>query len=78
MITAAEARKKINDLNTKNGQEEKKFCENKINHAIENGEKYCWLGRIISEPTKKWLRDLGYSVEGFNSQREGCDTRVSW
>ena len=58
MITASEARKKINNLKTKKGQEEREFCEKIINQAIDNQEDYCWLGRSISEPTKKWLKDL--------------------
>ena len=77
MISATEARKKINDLNTKKGQQEKELCEKRINQAIENGRTSCAVDSI-SEPTKKWLTNLGYSVRNAGDQRDGFYTEISW
>lgn len=78
MITANEARKKIDTLATKRGEEERKKAEEKITKAVENGESSCWLGIYISEATKKWLESLGYKVRLMSDQRDGDDTEVRW
>lgn len=78
MITAAEARKKIKELNTKIGKEEKELCEKKINDAIEKCQNSCWIDRILSQPTQEWLRSLGYSVTVISNQKDGSYTDISW
>ena len=77
MISAAEARKKIEDLNTKIGKEEKELCEKQINSAIEHGQTYCAVDSI-SKPTQKWLESLGYSVKSAGDQRDGYYTEIRW
>ena len=78
MITAAEARKKINELNTKIGKEEKELCEKTINAAIENCKNSCCIDQILSQPTIEWLRSLGYSVTVFSNQKDGSYTDICW
>ena len=78
MITAAEARKKIETLNTKIGQEEKELCEKKINDAIEQCKNSCSIDRILSQPTQEWLKSLGYSVTVISNQKDGSYTDISW
>ena len=77
MITAAEAREKIETLNTKLGQEEKELSEKQINSAIEHGQTYCAVDSI-SIPTQKWLEGLGYSVKNSGDQRDGYYTEIRW
>lgn len=78
MITANEARKKIDTLATKRGEEEKKKAEERITRAVENGESSCWLRIYISDATEKWLKSLGYQVRRMSNQRDGDDTEVRW
>ena len=78
MITANEAREKIDMLKTKRGEEEKKKAEERITKAVENGDSSCWLGICISEATEKWLESLGYQIERTYNMRDGDDTKVEW
>lgn len=78
MITAFEARKKIDTLATKRGEEEKKKVEEIITKAVENGDSSCWLGIYISDTTKKWLESLGYRVRLVSHLRNEDDTEVKW
>ena len=78
MITANEARKRIDTLATKLGEEEKKKAEARITEAVENGDSSCWLGFYVSDATKKWLESLGYQVRKMSDQRDGDDTEVKW
>lgn len=78
MMTADQARKKIDTLATKRGEEEKMKAEEKINAAIERGENHCWLGIYASDATEKWLKSLGYQVRRMSDQRDGDDTEVRW
>lgn len=78
MITAKEAREKIETLKTERGKKEMKIAEAKVTTALENGESCCWLGIYISDPTFNKLKDLGYTVEQISSQRDGDDTKVKW
>ena len=78
MLTAQEAREKIDPLATRRGAEEKKKVEEKVTEAVENGERYCSVGIYVSNATVAWLEGLGYKVERFSDQREGNDTKISW
>lgn len=78
MITAKEARKRIDTLATKRGEEEKRKAEERITKAVEKGDGSCWLGIYISDATEKWLKSLGYEVRRFSDQRDGMDTEVKW
>ncbi len=78
MITAKEARSKVESLETEKGLQERKLVEEKILSTVEKGETYCWLHIWISEPTENWLKRLGYDVERSDSQKDGCDVKVSW
>ena len=74
MITAKEARERINSLETERGKQEMKLAEEKINEAVEKGSYYCWLGVWISVATEEWLTALGYEVERV----AGIDVKVEW
>ncbi len=78
MITAKEARERIDTLETERGKQEQKTAEEKINKAVEKGESYCWLGVWISKATEKWLKSLGYDVQRVDSTKDGSDVKVSW
>ena len=78
MITAKEARERINALETERGKQERKTAEEKINKAVEKGESYCWLGVWISDATEGWLTSLGYQVKRVDSQKDGSDVKVEW
>ena len=81
MITAKEARARINALKTKRGKEEKAIAEEKINAATDDGEEYCYLGIWISDATKNWLESEPncYKVTILSEDRPGeDDTKVSW
>lgn len=78
MISAKEARKKIDTLNTERGKEEQQKAELAIERAVQNGDSECWLGIYISAATEKWLKSLGYQVEKMSSQKDGSDTKVKW
>lgn len=78
MITAKEAREKIENLETELGEKEKRVAEDKISAAIENNEYCCWLGMAISDPTRAYLKSLGYQVEPIDETGDLPDTKVSW
>ena len=78
MISAKEAREKIDDLKTEKGQQEKKKAEEKITKAIENGEFSCKLDPRASHGLKKYLRSLGYNIEDGGDLKDGFYTKVSW
>ena len=78
MMTAAQARQKIDTLATKRGEAEKKRAEETITKAVENGDSYCWLGIYVSDATEKWLKSLGYQVRRMSDQRDGDETEVRW
>lgn len=79
MITAKEARERIDALETERGMKEKKTVEEKITKAVEKGESSCWLGVWISDATEEWLKSLGYKVERFDSYyNSNSDVKVSW
>lgn len=78
MITAKEARKRIDMLETERGRQEKKTAEEKINNAVEEGQSYCYLGVYISESTENWLKSLGYDVQHVNSPKDGSAVKIAW
>ena len=77
MITAQEARERVNSLESERIQNEMKTVEDKINVAIAKGETSCWLGISISEATSKWLKSLDYKIRWFEDS-DGCDVEVIW
>ncbi|MBQ9297748.1 MAG: hypothetical protein IJ223_01720 [Clostridia bacterium] len=78
MITAEEARKKVEEYNSRYLQ--KDLAETKIMEAIAQGKKSCWLGIRIGDRTVKWLESLGYTVriERITRSESDADTRVLW
>lgn len=78
MITAKEAREKIENLKTERGEREKKIAEEKILKAVEELENCCWLGIAISDITKHYLEKLEYVVEIEDEGTAGADTKISW
>lgn len=78
MITAKEARERVENLKTERGEKERKIAEEKITEAIERAEYCCYLGIVISNPTKAHLEFMGYQVEIQDEQSGGPDTKVEW
>ena len=78
MISAKEARERIDALETERGRKEKKMAEEKIMAAVEKGAASCWLGVYISRATENWLKSMGYKVRRIDDQRDGRDVEVSW
>lgn len=78
MITANEARERIDTLATERGKKEQQKAEEKITKAVEKGDSSCWLGIYISDATDKWLKSLGYQTRRVSDQRDGDDTEVKW
>lgn len=78
MITANEARERIDTLATERGKKEQQTAEEKITKAVEKGDSSCWLGIYISDATDKWLKSLGYQTRRVSDQRDGDDTEVKW
>ena len=69
MITAQEAREKIDTLSTKHGEEEKSKAEEQITAAMERGEYECRLDFSPSNALTTWLTSLGYHVRPIISRR---------
>lgn len=78
MITAKEARERIDTLATERGREEQQKAKEAITKAVEQGYNNCWLGFYASEATLKWLKSLGYKTERISSKKDGHDTKVEW
>lgn len=76
MITAKEARERIDTLTTKRGEEEKRISEKRITKTVENGDGSCWLDIYISDATKKCLKSPEYPVKQRSNQRDGMNTEV--
>ena len=78
MITANEARKKIDALETERGKKQMQIAEERITEAVEKGYSDCWLGIYVSDATESWLKSLGYEIERTFSPKDGDDTKVKW
>ena len=81
MLTAAEARKKVNDRKISLIRGEISLIENKINKAIDSGRTFCLINIKISDSSKKELEALGYRVTiSYAVPSMGiCDqTRIEW
>lgn len=82
MITAKEARAKIDNLTKKRDkeriEEEKKIAEEKINEALENDKSCCRIGFKISDDTKQWLESLEYKVQYLYNENSGYNTLIIW
>lgn len=79
MITAKEARAKVEELNTVALKEEKEEVERKIEEAIKMRQMYCNIDRRISDETTAWLEaePLNYEVER-TSFRSESSTTIRW
>ena len=77
MITAKEARERIDALEIERGRKEKEIAEEKITLAVEKGESSCWLG-WISRATEDWLKSLGYKVRRINNPKDGSYVEIAW
>lgn len=79
MITAKEARAKVEELNTVVLKEEKEEVERKIEEAINMRQMYCNIDKRIADETTAWLQSepLNYEVER-NSFRGESSTTIRW
>lgn len=66
IFTANEARERMEALNTKPLEREKKAVEKIITEAVNNGDRCCFLRFHISDATAEWLKSLGYQFRWFN------------
>ena len=78
MITAKEAREKVDTLAKKRIQEEQEIARSRIMDAVNQGKSSCYLDIYISGETKQWLKDLGYKVRHVYGQGRRDDTEVKW
>ena len=78
MITAKEARERIDALEAERESKEKEMAEEKITAAVERGEASCWLVGCISKATEDWLRSMGYIVQRTDDLRDGSYLEVAW
>lgn len=78
MITAKEARERIDAAEAKRRKQEKKTAEEKINAAVAKGISYCWLDASTSEATEEWLKSLGYKIIRTPPAKHCYDVEVRW
>lgn len=79
MITAKEARAKVEELNTKILKEEREEVERKIEEAINLRQMYCNIDKRIADETTAWLEaePLNYEVERTSFRAESSTT-IRW
>ena len=78
MITAKEARQKVESLNSELNQKQLKQIENAINKAIDEGRFETYLPISVYKPVGLEIVKLGYVVTDRSSQRDGSSTKISW
>lgn len=81
MITAAEARKKVNERKLNFIQGELSLIEKKIDEAIYSKRTFCLINFKISDSTQKDLKKLGYIITISNavpSMGITEQTRIDW
>lgn len=79
MITAKEARAKVEELNSIVLKEEKEEVERKVEEAINMRQTFCNIDKRIADETTEWLEasPLYYKVER-NSFRGESSTTIRW
>lgn len=79
-ISADEARRQLEDLETTKGLEIKGLADKKIREAVKKGYNTVNLdiGYNYYRHTKQWLESIGYKVNFGNDQRDGKWFKVSW
>ena len=79
MITAKEAREKIDSINNNYLRKEQQKVEKKINKAIRKRKNYCYVfADELSENIEKQLESLGYTIEYVTRSREYPEVKISW
>lgn len=76
MLSAKEAREKINNLTILDIEKEWKFIENEINKAIQDKKFFIYINQLSEENLKK-LQNLGYNyrvIDGSGDRR----WKISW
>ena len=79
-MTAAEARSKMNDLNSKVNQTQLAEVENLIEAAIKKNNNSCIARYDLTNAVKAELERIGYTITynpGFD-QRESASNTISW
>lgn len=79
MITAKEARARVEELDTAFLKEEKEEVERKIEVAINMRQMYCNIDKRIADETTAWLeaKPLNYKVERTSFRGESTTT-IRW
>lgn len=76
LMTAEEARRKMIEERNKEEEEQLKEIETLINKNLKYG--YIYYGKNIQVGAYNTLITLGYKIESFRSQKDGCSTKISW
>lgn len=76
MLSAEEARKLQNELNSEEEREQLEKVEQNIKKDIKKGYTY-YSGRLKPTVVEE-LKRLGYSVEFTSDQRDGNFTTIRW
>lgn len=76
MISADEARKLQNELNSVNEEEQLKEVEEKIKKDIKKG--YTYYYKQLCPTVQRELERLGYKVSYAFDQRDGSLTTIKW
>lgn len=80
MITAEEARQRVDDMATKRGKELLAKLESAIESAVDLGKTSVSIDieHQNADAAAKWLENLGYRVQAGYCQREGSWFVVEW
>jgi hypothetical protein len=77
MITAEEARKRVDTKYEQEVRTEIDEIDRKILDAVDKGDTSIFIFHNIHTETANYLRDLGYTVEQDNFRNE-VDITISW
>lgn len=80
LITAQEARRQIDQMETEEGAKEKATAAAAIQAAVQAGRSEVNLSPVYRQvaPLKAWLESLGYKVSSGSDQRDGNWFQVKW
>jgi hypothetical protein len=77
MISAAEALKRSEDINSEKNSKQIKEIELKIEKAINEGKRECFVYNHLNEPVAAEMKRLGYKIENSSHYNE-VTIRIHW
>ena len=78
MLTATEAREKIEALKVKRIKLDQEVIEFAVNEALKKGESFCRIGFMPCKEAISWVEELGYEVKRFPAVWGETEVRISW